>query len=318
MAIFRVRKDNNYSVINNTGLKDQRLSWKAKGILAYALTLPDAWEFHINELSQHAKDGKDSLRSGLSELKKYGYLKRYAVRDKQTQKIVSWETEIHETPVNEIVDELGENEENPGTEEPLMENPEMGNPHLEKPLMENPMLLNTNNILSTNKLNTNISNTNHHHDDRAGSKSHVLVNEEFKISYNFLEGEGIPLSEIAIAELGEFCNLFGSELIKHATNKAIDANAPRWNYIKTVLENWQKQKVKTIDDVTALDRRFEMSRGKKSNKSGGNGSKRTELVPDWLREEDDSSATTAPSDDKPNVEDERKRLEAVLQKYNRK
>ncbi|EMK2594077.1 DnaD domain protein [Bacillus cereus] len=314
MAIFRVRKDNNYSVINNTGLKDNRLSWKAKGILAYALTLPDAWEFHINELSQHAKDGKDSLRSGLSELKKYGYLKRYAVRDEQTQKIVSWATEIHETPVKDTVDELGGNEGNPDTEEPLMENPEMGNPHLEKPLMENPMLLNTNNILSTNKLNTNKLNTNRHHDDKDELKSHVLVDDEFKISYKFLEGEGIPLSEIAITELGEFCNLFGSKLIKHAANKAIDANAPRWNYIKTVLENWQKQKVKTIDDVTALDRRFEMSKGKRSNKSGVNDSKRTELVPDWLRKDDD----TAPTDDKPTVEDERKRLEAVLQKYSRK
>lgn len=41
MGIIRVKKDSNYSVINNTGLKDERLSWKAKGILAYALTLPD-------------------------------------------------------------------------------------------------------------------------------------------------------------------------------------------------------------------------------------------------------------------------------------
>ncbi|MDA2567482.1 DnaD domain protein [Bacillus cereus] len=306
MGIIRVKKDSNYSVINNTGLKDERLSWKAKGILAYALTLPDNWTFHISELSQHAKDGEDSLRSGFKELKALGYIKRYPVRDEKSKKITNWETEIYETP------DTGK----PHEEEPLMENP-----HVEKPLMgnlhvENPTLLNTN-ILSTNKLNTNISNTNHHHDDKDESKSHVLVDDEFKISYNFLEGEGIPLSEIAIAELGEFCNLFGSDLIKRATNKAIDANAPRWNYIKTVLENWQKQKVKTIDDVTALDRRFEMRKGKKSNKSGTNGSKRTEVVPDWLREDNDSSATTA-TYDKPNVEDERKRLEAVLQKYNRK
>ncbi|TKI88055.1 DNA-binding protein, partial [Bacillus wiedmannii] len=46
MGIFRVKKDNNYSVINNTGLKDKRLSWKAKGILAYILTLPDDWVFY--------------------------------------------------------------------------------------------------------------------------------------------------------------------------------------------------------------------------------------------------------------------------------
>nr|MBU6863699.1 DnaD domain protein [Streptococcus oralis] len=92
-------------------------------------------------------------------------------------------------------------------------------------------------------------NTNHHHDDKDESKSHVLVDEEFKISYNFLREKGIPLSEIAITELGEFCDLFGRELILHATNKAIDENAPKWNYVKAILKNWQKQKVKTLDDV---------------------------------------------------------------------
>ncbi|HDR6396575.1 TPA: DNA-binding protein, partial [Bacillus thuringiensis] len=142
MGIIRVKKDSNYSVINNTGLKDERLSWKAKGILAYALTLPDNWTFHISELSQHAKDGEDSLRSGFKELKALGYIKRYPVRDEKSKKITNWETEIYETP------DMGK----PYMEEPLMEKP-----HVEKPLVgnlhvENPTLLNTN-ILSTNKLN---------------------------------------------------------------------------------------------------------------------------------------------------------------------
>ncbi len=122
MGIFRVKKDNNYSVINNTGLKDKTLSWKAKGVLAYALTLPDDWTFHISELAQHAKDGEDSLRTGINELKKAGYVKRYPVRDEQTQKITSWETEIYEIP------------------------------HREKPLVENPTLL------STKELSTNLTN----------------------------------------------------------------------------------------------------------------------------------------------------------------
>ena len=55
------------------------------------------------------------------------------------------------------------------------------------------------------------------------------------------KGEGIPLSEIAITELGEFCDLFGSELIKHA-HKAIDENKPKWNYILAILKSWKKQK----------------------------------------------------------------------------
>lgn len=83
MGICRVKKDYNYSVINNTGLKDKRLSWKAKGILAYILTLPDDWVFYREELSQHAKDGINSLRAGMKELKEYGYIKRFPIRDEK-------------------------------------------------------------------------------------------------------------------------------------------------------------------------------------------------------------------------------------------
>ncbi|KAB1363607.1 DNA-binding protein, partial [Bacillus thuringiensis] len=55
MGIFRVKKDTNYSVIHNTPLRDENLSWRAKGLLAYMLSLPDDWTFHATELSQHAK-----------------------------------------------------------------------------------------------------------------------------------------------------------------------------------------------------------------------------------------------------------------------
>ncbi|MGR5875594.1 hypothetical protein ACT7DH_27750 [Bacillus pacificus] len=48
MGIFRVKKDVNYSVIHNTPLRDEKLSWRAKGLLAYMLSLPDDWTFPCN------------------------------------------------------------------------------------------------------------------------------------------------------------------------------------------------------------------------------------------------------------------------------
>lgn len=309
MGIIRVKKDSNYSVINNTGLKDERLSWKAKGILAYALTLPDNWTFHISELSQHAKDGEDSLRSGFKELKTLGYIKRYPVRDEKSKKITNWETEIYETP------DMGKLH----GEEPHLEIQHVENPDVEKPLVgnlhvENPTLINTN-ILSTNKLNTNIQNTNYYHDDKKESKSHVLIDEEFKVGYNFLKGEGIPLSEIAVTELGEFCDSFGSELIKHAAHKAIDENKPKWNYIKAILKSWEKQKVKTLDDVAALDRRFEMSKNKRLNGSRPGRSNRKEIVPDWLREDVEPTKKEIEKQNSQSIDEERERLQEVLNKY---
>ncbi|TKI84517.1 replication protein, partial [Bacillus mycoides] len=134
MATFRVNKSKNYTTINNTGLRDERLSWKAKGILAYILSLPDDWVFYMEEISTHAKDGIDSLRVGMKELKKFGYVRRFPVKNEKG-KITNWETIIYEVP--------------------QVENPHMKNPQVEVPFIENPILLSTKE-LSTNKQNTNI------------------------------------------------------------------------------------------------------------------------------------------------------------------
>lgn len=286
MGIIRVKKDSNYSVINNTGLKDERLSWKAKGILAYALTLPDDWTFHISELARHAKDGEDSLRTGFKELKELGYVKRYPVRDGNTKKITRWDTEIYETPQRNI--------------------PQMENQDVVKPYEENQKLLNT------NRLNTNKRNNN---DDMDKLESRVFINERVKVSCNFIKGMGIPLSEIAIAELGSFCNLFSGELIQHAINKAVDENAPRWNYIKAILKNWKEQEVKTLVDVAILDRRFEMSKKKKYNGTGRKYSNRKEIVPDWLYKDDESTNLEEERKTVQSTDEERERLQEVLNKY---
>lgn len=293
MGIIRVKKDSNYSVINNTGLKDERLSWKAKGILAYALTLPDDWTFHISELARHAKDGEDSLRTGFKELKELGYVKRYPVRDGNTKKITRWDTEIYETPQRDM--------------------PQMENQDVVKPYEENQKLLNTNR-LNTNRLNTNKRNNNDY-DDMDKLESRVFINERVKVSCNFIKGMGIPLSEIAIAELESFCNLFSGELIQHAINKAVDENAPRWNYIKAILRNWKEQEVKTLVDVAILDRRFEMSKKKKYNGTGRKYSNRKEIVPDWLYKDDESTNLEEERKIVQSTDEERERLQEVLNKY---
>ncbi len=100
MSIFRVEKNANYTVMNRTALNDKRLSWKAKGIIAYMLSMPDDWVFYIQELITHSTDGEKSFRSGLKELKDFGYVKRYPVY--QDKKITHWETVIHEVPQNDL------------------------------------------------------------------------------------------------------------------------------------------------------------------------------------------------------------------------
>ncbi|HDR7713067.1 DnaD domain protein [Bacillus bombysepticus] len=296
MGIFRVKKDNNYSVINNTGLKDKRLSWKAKGILAYILTLPDDWVFYREELSQHAKDGINSLRAGMQELKEYGYIKRFPVRDEKN-KIVRWETIIYEIPVDDY---------------PPVENPPAGKPVAGNPLVENHKLLNTN-IQSTKELNTDIKNINHRHDNKQKLISQRLINNDFKISHQFLMKNRISLSEVAIIELGAFCESLGSELIGEAVNRSIDENVPKWRYIRRILKNWEAKKVKTLKDVAMLDAQFDLSKNKKQFGLGN--TNRNEMVPEWLHKKEEVPEEQPIQNNELTIEEERERLKTLLKKY---
>lgn len=106
MAIFRVEKNNNYVTMNRTSLKDERLSWKAKGLHAYMLSMPDDWEFYDTELERHAKDGRDALKSAIKELKEHGYLIRKQIRKKDGK--IAYETTVVEKPLTD----------NPSTDNP--------------------------------------------------------------------------------------------------------------------------------------------------------------------------------------------------------
>jgi len=83
MTLFRVIHDkhNPYLTVNTTIASDQRISWKAKGIWFYAFSRPDNWQFFFADLKNQSSDGRDSLRAGLKELEKAGYLHRQPKRN---------------------------------------------------------------------------------------------------------------------------------------------------------------------------------------------------------------------------------------------
>lgn len=144
MAIKRVKKEMNYTIINNTGLKDKSLSLKAKGLLAYMLSLPDDWIFYETELIKHSKDGRDSIRGGLKELEDKGYLVRERARD-DLGKLKGTDWLLYETPQNVNIP----------TFPPKTDFPMLGKPMLDNPMLENPTLLSTNSTKDLPKLNTN-------------------------------------------------------------------------------------------------------------------------------------------------------------------
>lgn len=72
-----IKKDNgNYTNTNNQLVRDDDLSWKARGIFNYLWSQANEWQFYVKEIASHSKDGEKALQSGLQELEKHGYLKR--------------------------------------------------------------------------------------------------------------------------------------------------------------------------------------------------------------------------------------------------
>ena len=132
MAVIKVVKDKNFTVMSNYHLRDRRLSFKAMGLMSFMLSVSDDWEYSVNGLAQCAKDKKDSVLSALKELKEYGYLK---IENKRNEKGVFQGSvyTIYEKP-------------------PYTENP---SPHSEKPHSENPLQRNTNLKKVLNERSTN-------------------------------------------------------------------------------------------------------------------------------------------------------------------
>ncbi len=81
MAVFRVERTGDYTVMSNFHLKDKRLSLKAKGLLSQMLSLPDDWDYTLSGLSYINRESKDAIRSAVNELETAGYIRRRQTTD---------------------------------------------------------------------------------------------------------------------------------------------------------------------------------------------------------------------------------------------
>ena len=131
MAVFRIEKTRDYTVMSNHHLRDMSLSLKAKGLLSLMLSLPENWDYTMKGLSRICKDGIDSISGGIRELEERGYLIRERVRGANGQ-LGSIEYTILEQP----------KEPTPAQEKPIRENPVQANPTLVTPIQEEPAQLN--------------------------------------------------------------------------------------------------------------------------------------------------------------------------------
>lgn len=85
MAIIRMNKSSDYTVMSNTHLKEKNMSLKAKGLLSLMLSLRDDWEYSIEGLVSICKESEVAVKSALNELKKFNYLKVTKLLPNQTE-----------------------------------------------------------------------------------------------------------------------------------------------------------------------------------------------------------------------------------------
>ena len=144
MAQFKLRCEKDFMAIHNNIFKDKTISLKAKGLLAFMMSVPPDWDYSLTGLAACNKDGLVSVRSALQELEDNFYVKLTKVRNEKGQ-IVDMQYDVSDEPV------FGNRIE----EKPFLENPKADNPKTEKPLSENRTQLNTKE-LNTKELNTKI------------------------------------------------------------------------------------------------------------------------------------------------------------------
>ena len=129
MAVFRIEKTRDYTVMSNHHLRNAELSLKSKGLLSMMLSLPEDWNYTTRGLAKICKEGTDSIGSALKELERAGYIVRNRLRDSKG-KIVDVEYVIYETP------------HSPDTRQPCEDEPDTACPDTENPDMDNPCLEN--------------------------------------------------------------------------------------------------------------------------------------------------------------------------------
>ena len=134
MAVFRVERTRDYTVICNHHLKDMNLSLKAKGLLSIMLSLPDTWNYTTRGLAAICKEGVDAIRSGIQELEKAGYIIRRRLRGPDGR-ITDTEYVIYEQPIQPNTPPAPEEPDAPS---PGAEGPDMPAPHTENPYAVGP------------------------------------------------------------------------------------------------------------------------------------------------------------------------------------
>ena len=110
MEVIRVIKNKNYTTISNQLFKNKTISLKAKGLMAYLLSLPNDWNLSINGIVACSKEGRRAIGNIINELIAAGYIERNQVR--KNGKFIGYDYFVFEQPKRPFADTTNEDTQN--------------------------------------------------------------------------------------------------------------------------------------------------------------------------------------------------------------
>ncbi|HAL08947.1 MAG TPA: DNA replication protein DnaD [Staphylococcus sp.] len=230
MAIFRVYKESgNFVMVHKNFIHDNKISWKAKGILLYLLSRPDDWQVYETELVKHTSDGLSSLKSGIKELEEVGYIQRVRKRDEKGR-LKEYEYSVFEHPNHIRLSNVGKSN--------------VGKSNIGKTYVGESNT--TNNDSTYNDLTNNDSTKN---DSSSKQQS----------PFDFYQSNGFGVLKPYISEqIGAWIDDFkenGNEIVIEAMKEALNNNVSTWNYVNSILKSWYNDGIKTVEDLSARSKR---------------------------------------------------------------
>ena len=247
-------KDNPYVMINKQGVQDPNLSWAAKGLLAYLLSLPDNWTIYAKELLKHTSSGETNTYTVIRELLRHGYMEKIEYRYKG--KILALNYTVFEVPVDVTktdtskprivkVNDDGEYDETVEntTNEPYWENPNAVKPHVDSTVL----LINDFN-------NKDFNNKDFDVDD---AEKIIQLYKDMKI-----EKRAMPHTMKLIRENApRFSEDVWTYIFIQASE---DSVAKKFNYIKTLVNDFIEAGISSQEDLDRYNAKYKESKANKS------------------------------------------------------
>jgi hypothetical protein len=215
--------DNPYRMISRSAMEDDRLTFEARGVLAYILVKPDNWHVQVADLRRAGNLGRDKTYRILNELIAFGYVIREIERQADGT-IGDTVCRVNEKPTKLTKP----SPEKPETGLPLPEKPDTAEPDTAEPLPVNTDHNNKEDQLRK-KLNNKESSSTAHDDEQqriTKTLSHAL------------QQAGIGLNELIFEQYTELVANYGMEAVLRGIQSAVQNNKQhRFRYVQTCIIN---------------------------------------------------------------------------------